>query len=428
LWEWINIIHGVTRNKNLLIFTSSFPFGDGEQFLETEMPYIANKFKKVTVVPYSINGPRRCTPQHIRIELSLAYQNMEIEKNIFNIICCRIAAVEHAVFYKELMNVPRTLIAPCAVLKALSYLDNAIRVKKWIKYYIANKDLSLDETLFYTYWFGPQSMGLLLAKSEYPEIKVVSRAHGADLYEYVHTPPYIPFRQINLELIDKLLTISSNGKKYLLDHYKIPDHKVAVSRLGVDDPGFDTAYSKDGMLRIVSCSFLVPVKRISLLIKGICELADKRPDLPIEWSHLGDGPLRSKLEAEAEKILPSSVKYYFHGSLPMGGVIEYYRDNPVDIFINVSESEGIPVSIMEAQSCNIPVIATAVGGTPEIVNNENGLLLNKDPTPIEIADALAKFSPDQDLLVKRKNSKFNWYSKYNAKTNYGKFCDDLSAL
>jgi glycosyltransferase involved in cell wall biosynthesis len=296
-------------------------------------------------------------------------------------------------------------------------------------YYVENTNLNLENTIFYTYWFDSTTMGLALAKSKYPKIRVVSRAHRADLYEDAHIPPYIPFRQMNLERIDKVYAISNQGKNYISDRSRVPGDRIVTSRLGVDDPGFSTSYSRDGVLRIVSCSFLVPIKRVSLLSLGIRELADIRPDLRIEWNHLGDGPLKTELEAKARNLFNDSVKYHFYGRLPPGGIIKYYKDHNIDVFINVSKSEGIPVSIMEAQSCGIPVIATAVGGTSEIVNNENGILLNSNPTPIEIADALEKFSHSgEDILAKRKLSKFNWYSKYNAKINYNKFCDDLLTL
>jgi len=49
--------------------------------------------------------------------------------------------------------------------------------------------------------------------------------------------------------------------------------------------------------------------------------------------------------------------------LPHNDVLNYYASNPVDVFINTSSSEGLPVSIMEAMSFGIPVIATNVGGT-----------------------------------------------------------------
>ena len=48
-------------------------------------------------------------------------------------------------------------------------------------------------------------------------------------------------------------------------------------------------------------------------------------------------------------------------------MLDYYKNNIIDIFINLSASEGIPVSIMDAISFGIPCIATNVGGTGEIV-------------------------------------------------------------
>lgn len=61
-------------------------------------------------------------------------------------------------------------------------------------------------------------------------------------------------------------------------------------------------------------------------------------------------------------------------------VYDYYKSNKVDVFVNVSYSEGLPVSLMEASSFGIPVIATDVGGSAEIIDKEqkNGFLLDKD--------------------------------------------------
>jgi len=313
-----------------------------------------------------------------------------------------------------------------ALIRIVSDLNVALRVREWMMSFIECSNITLENTLFYTYWCSPTTMGIALARHEYPKIKVVSRAHRADLYEEAHVPPYIPFRQKTLEKINKCYAISNHGKNYMVDRYEIPSDRVVVSRLGVDDPGFDTSCSKDGTFRIVSCSRLVPVKRIRLLMEGIRKLADQRPDLPIEWSHLGDGPLRIQLEREAKSLFSSSIKYRFYGILPQCGIIKYYEEHPVDVFISVSESEGIPVSIMEAQSCGIPVIATNVGGTPEIVNNENGILLKSNPSQVEIADAFENFVRcDKNVFAKRKCSKLNWYSIYNAQENYKRFCNAL---
>ena len=84
-------------------------------------------------------------------------------------------------------------------------------------------------------------------------------------------------------------------------------------------------------------------------------------------------------------------------------IMDFYRNNPIDIFINVSTNEGVPVSIMEAISFGIPIIATNVGGTNEIViNNITGWLVDKDKVEKELPDALMAYYQ----LIKMKKIRF----------------------
>jgi glycosyltransferase involved in cell wall biosynthesis len=201
----------------------------------------------------------------------------------------------------------------------------------------------------------------------------------------------------------------------------------SLSRLGVTNQKFITQSSNDGIFRIVSCSYLVSVKRIDLLIEGLAELGEKNKNKKFEWIHIGDGPLRSDLERLAHFRLPRNVKYSFYGFLPQGGVISYYQNHNVDVFVNVSSSEGTPVSIMEAQSCCIPVIATAVGGNSEIVTNENGLLLSKNPSPTEIANTIYKLLNDQIIRNGKKMKSYeSWFKKYNSEKNFQSFVQELT--
>ena len=66
---------------------------------------------------------------------------------------------------------------------------------------------------------------------------------------------------------------------------------------------------------------------------------------------------------------PSNLRWTLHGQVPNAEVFNTYRSRPTDLFANTSLSEGIPVSIMEAQSCGIPILAPAVGGIPESGNS-----------------------------------------------------------
>ena len=86
------------------------------------------------------------------------------------------------------------------------------------------------------------------------------------------------------------------------------------------------------------------------------------------------------------------------------------------MFLNASVSEGTPVSVMEAISCGIPVIATAVGGNPEIVSEVNGLVVSPDPTPGEIAAAMiGLIDAPEAAAAKRQGSRRVWESRYNAR-------------
>ena len=82
---------------------------------------------------------------------------------------------------------------------------------------------------------------------------------------------------------------------------------------------------------------------------------------------------------EMSRELPENIKIDFRGNVKNSDLLEVYKNNQFDLFLNVSLSEGIPVSIMEALSFGIPCIATDVGGTKEIViDGYNGWLLKKD--------------------------------------------------
>jgi glycosyltransferase involved in cell wall biosynthesis len=106
----------------------------------------------------------------------------------------------------------------------------------------------------------------------------------------------------------------------------------------------------------------------------------------------------------ADELLPKNILYNFLGFLPTNEVYLYYKNKPIDVFLNVSASEGLPVSIMEAQSCGIPVIATAVGGTPEIVNEKVGILLSPNPTPEEIGSTIEYLIDNSEIAKQMRYS------------------------
>ena len=176
--------------------------------------------------------------------------------------------------------------------------------------------------------------------------------------------------------------------------HRTPPHGDHRALCHVGDPKFVTPSSADGVFRILSCSFCRPVKRIDLMIEGIAALGRAEPARSFQWIHIGDGPEKKSLEDRARSELPKNVAYELRSYPGRSGLLEYYRSNPVDVFINTSKSEGTPVTIMEAISVGIPIVATSVGGNVEIVTDENGIVISADPMPQEIAGAVRCLSPD----------------------------------
>jgi colanic acid/amylovoran biosynthesis glycosyltransferase len=405
----------------VVLFTNSFPYGSGEEFLETELKYLARSFKSIIIVSTLSVGQQRKVPSNVVVEpLAPRSKPKNLSsglKDIFETVSTRSS-------YYELASRPQTLLQPRALKRLASFINVARRTEGW---FFGNiEKLNLDSTVFYSYWLGPTALALSTLKSEFPSMKTISRAHGWDVYEERHSPPYLPFRTEALRGIDHIYTVSAHGKNYLESKYMSLRERVSVARLGVNDPGFVTGFSKDNLFRVVSCSSVVPVKRLELLIDALKTFSTSNPTLGIEWTHIGGGPHLERTVSLAEDQLPPSVQQRFLGHISNTEVLNFYRAHPVDVFINVSSYEGVPVSIMEAQSCGIPVAATSVGGTSEIVDDQCGVLLPPNPTPKQIADSLVAFIPTAPQTKSfRKASKEAWRQKYNAEANYIAFTKAL---
>ena len=110
--------------------------------------------------------------------------------------------------------------------------------------------------------------------------------------------------------------------------------------------------------------------------------------------------------------------------------MEFYRNNAINLFINLSDSEGIPVSIMEAMSFGIPCIATNVGGTSEIVvNGINGYLIDDEDDEYIAGkvDSIATMNAEGYRQL-RDAARNTWEQKFNAKKNYRVFIEEIKNI
>jgi len=403
-------------NNTVLIFTDNYPYGKSETFLETELKYIYQSFDKVSVLPLETEREK-----NIR-DIS---EKTEIIKPVFYDVKKKTELLIKGLFNSSII---------CRLLKeglSSNVWKSWTKFRIWFTHFLMIRSL-LSEIkerdmisffnkfdILYFYW-GLRWSQILPFLPPDLKPKTVVRFHGSDLYEHTNGN-YIPFRIQQLERTDLAVTISLTGMKYLLDHYPFMEGKTIISRIGTNDSGVNPFITSD-IIRIVSCSNLVAVKRVHLIANTLALIKK-----PVMWIHFGDGPDRKKVEAIISR-LPSNINIRLAGSVNHEEIMSYYRTESVDIFLNTSSSEGIPVSVMEAMSFGIPVIATDVGGTAEIVTHETGVLLKADFTTHELASEIEKMKERPDYLNLRHRAREAWAEKLDAEKVFPGFISSLTNI
>lgn len=408
-----------TESKpRLLVLTASYPFSVAAEitFLGPEIQRYLDHFSQIVLVPQDVRGELAPIPKGIKVDTSLAEGLQGMRR-----LPLFIRGLLSWGFYRELWSHPRLIKAPFTLLRMALTRGRVEWMVGWFKRLRPFPSVQ-SPIVVYAFWLDTAFLAAGIFCSRGGQVSVVARAHGGDLYAERHSPAHIPFQQEMVTLADHVAPDSIAGTGYLRNKYPQYADKINVALLGTDDPGFRTAASNDGVVRIVSCAFLVGVKRIDLLVQGLAVLADRNQGLSIEWTHFGDGPLMSSIRSQASSLLTGRVQWQMKGHVETSEIYDWYREHPVDVFINVSSSEGTPVSIMEAISCSIPVIATSVGGNREIVNDSIGQLIPADPTAQDIAVGI------EDVCLRRQRrdalkqgSRSQWEANYSAEKNYSTF-------
>lgn len=410
----------------LVLFSSSYPYGTAtdQTFLKEEIQYLATTFEKVVLVPRKCEGQRLPVPHNVIVAdgYSSFLKNPLKPYLVLKIFTSNI-------FYRDLATRPSIIYKPQLLFRLIVFLAGAYLTETWVTRWMEEQHLHIRDCIFYTYWFDQAAMGIGMIKRTCPDIKLVSRAHGYDIYEELYFPFYWPCRLQALSTLDKLFPASEDGVSYFKEKYPQFAPIVESALLGVKDPGFQTNQSTDRVFRIVSCAQIVPLKRIDLLLEGIACAARMRPEQKFEWLHFGGGKSRDALIRMAKEKFPHNAIGNLPGNVPNREILKHYTEKPVDVFVNLSTTEGIAVSIMEAISCGIPVIATSVGGSPEIVSERNGLLLPINPSPEEVAQALLHLCDNPEIRYSmRKESRKVWHESYNADINFRLFAERLKSI
>lgn len=413
--------------KNLLYITSQYPNVHGDTaFIATEIKYLSDVFDKIIVLSHGDkDSPCVDVPKNVFVKY---FEKKDKHKLlVINILSC-IPLLFDVRFWKELPFLFKKKKKLSCLKLSASFLRQALDESKEIEGIIKCNDISI----VYTFWYYYSTLACQIAIKHLgiseDSISMYTRTHGFDLYEYRNTCQYQPFKIQMDKKINKIFFISKQGMEYYKKLFATKQDNVYILHyLGSKNSLPFVPRNYTDTIELLSISNLVPVKRVHLIILSLLECV--KLGIKINWTHIGSGPEAESLISFAEEKLAAQnfVSYKFLGSKTNEEVMEYYKKSLVDLFVNMSESEGLPVSMMEAMSFGVPVIAPDVGGIKEIVDKKSGWLLSADLCNQEFVQAVKEWSTFS-IEQKRNKSKMayeKWREHFNEKNNYNKFMEEF---
>lgn len=404
----------------------------GEEFIEAEIGILADSFERVVVVPvapYQNPGEARALPDGVHLVTPAALNPQTTNFTRVAAFGLHHPITTGAAVGRALRRLPR--LRRCLEDFKLDLFS--CMVIESVLPQLAEELEDQQHCVFYSYWMhAPARSALQLRRRlRRPGVPVVTRAHGYDVYSERKAIDYLPQRELLFAGVEHVFTASEHGRDYLRARYPRFASRIDTGHLGVT-PAEAAGNATRDERHIVTCAYLREVKRIPLLIDGIAEL--QRRGVTVRWTHLGGGEgshadaVRSKAEAQ---LVPGSFE--FVGNLSNDEVRAWHAENPASVFVNVSESEGVPVSIMEALAQGLPIVATDVGGNSELLDVAGGMfdgLLPPTPTAAEIADRIeALFTASEEQYRAYSEASFaHWQRNWSSEKNYGEFARYLRGL
>jgi glycosyltransferase involved in cell wall biosynthesis len=158
--------------------------------------------------------------------------------------------------------------------------------------------------------------------------------------------------------------------------------------------------------RLVNVALHVEVKALDVLLKAFAQVSNSHPELRLEL--IGEGPLTPELRQLADE-LQLDERVHFAGKATPTAIAETLRDS--DAFLISSLSENMPLAVIEALCCGLPVVGTDVGGIPEAVGDDGALAPPGDPDALaraieEVVDGSAAF--DRDQIARRAAARYSF--------------------
>ena len=199
---------------------------------------------------------------------------------------------------------------------------------------------------------------------------------------------------IELKLLKRanIITTVANSVAHELKEYDLDPNEVTVIGNGVDEKVFTPLINKTSEKYIFFAGRLGYRKGLFDLIECGKYICEKYSD--VNFVIVGDGMLKDDLKSNVNK-LNLEKRIIFKGHVSKTELINLYQNATIHVL--PSHYEGLPTVILEAMSCGLPVVATAVSGNLDVIENYKNGLLVPPKSPIEMAKAITILLDNENL-------------------------------
>lgn len=200
--------------------------------------------------------------------------------------------------------------------------------------------------------------------------------HGRDIADpHGEIVKYQRLRRWLSPFLNTFISVSADLQQWLKTVVRISSEKNHLIYNGVNTETFKPAKDKNSIFTFIHVARLSPVKNQQMLIAAAV-LLQQHDKSPWQLCIVGDGPARNSLEQFSQQAGLKPERICFLGERK--DVAELMAKSHV--FVMSSIAEGVPMTILEAMACGLPIISTAVGGIPELISTSEGILVEQQDT------------------------------------------------
>lgn len=172
--------------------------------------------------------------------------------------------------------------------------------------------------------------------------------------------------------LKKVVAVSASAKKSVVTRYDWKEDPIQLIKNGVNAVTYanENENENEKGIKLGVVSRLIPLKNIPMLFNALAQLSKNEAN-KFSIQIFGEGSEKEVLEQIAHKLIADGMKIEFHGNV----IEECDIYSAFDILVMCSDTEGLPMSVLEAMGYRLPVISTSVGAIPDVISHEkNGWL------------------------------------------------------